>query len=64
MSLYSFYWDSLYVNIVETSNVLKFILFADDTAIVYSHTDIRNQIPKINKELLEVSNWFMLTNYQ
>ena len=49
----------LYVNdIVNTSNVFKFILFADDTTILYSHADIKSQIAIINRELLEVSNWF------
>ena len=38
--------------------MLDFILFADDTTILYSNTDIQNQIKCINKELAEVSNWF------
>ena len=49
----------LYINdITKTSNVLDFILFADDTTILYSHKDIASQINFINRELLEVSNWF------
>ena len=49
----------LYVNnITNTSNVLEFILFADDTTILYSHPKIDNQINCINEELKEVSNWF------
>ena len=49
----------LYVNdITNTSNVLEFILFADDTTILYSHPNIDNQINCINEELKEVSNWF------
>jgi hypothetical protein len=49
----------IYVNdIINTSNVLEFILFADDTTILYSHNDIENQIGLINTELNEVSNWF------
>ena len=49
----------LYVNdITYTSNVLDFILFADDTAILYSHKDINSKIELINKELDEVANWF------
>lgn len=49
----------LYVNdITYTSNALQFILFADDTTILYSHPSIQDQIPLINQELKEISNWF------
>ena len=49
----------LYVNdITNTSDVLEFILFADDTTILYSHPNIENQINRINEELKEVTNWF------
>ena len=49
----------LYVNdITSTSNVFDFILFADDTTILYSHENIESQISVVNAELKEVSNWF------
>ena len=49
----------LYVNdITNTSDVLDFILFADDTTILYSHKEISNQINRVNEELKEISNWF------
>ena len=49
----------LYVNdITSTSNVLDYILFADDTSIIYSHENIESQISVVNAELKEVSNWF------
>jgi hypothetical protein len=49
----------LYVNdIINTSNVLDVILFADDTTILYSNKDIRSKFGLINNELKEVSNWF------
>ena len=49
----------LYVNdITYTSNVLDFILFADDTTILYSHKNINSKIDVVNKELCEVTNWF------
>ena len=55
----------LYVNdITNTSNVLEFILFADDTTILYSHPKIENQINCINEELKEVSNWFKANKCQ
>ena len=47
----------LYVNdIVNTSNMLQFILFADDTTILFS--DISSKVDLINTELKEVTNWF------
>ena len=49
----------LYINyITNTSDVLDFILFADDTTILYSHKNIESQINLFNRELLEMSNWF------
>ena len=45
----------LYVNdITTTSNVLDFILFADNTTFLYSHENIENQIDTVNTELKEV----------
>ena len=49
----------LYVNdITDTSNVLEFVLFADDTTITYSHSDVMSKFDMINSELQEVTNWF------
>ena len=49
----------LYVNdIINTSDVLDFNLFADDTTILYLHSNIENQINLVNEALSEVSNWF------
>ena len=49
----------LYVNdITNTTNVLDFTLFADDTTLLYSHKDIASQINMINEELDKVSDWF------
>ena len=49
----------LYVNdIVNTSSVLEFVLFADDTTILYSHEDLASKIDVVNNELKEVTNWF------
>ena len=41
-----------------TSNVLDFILFADDTTILYSHKEINSKIDVVNKVLDEVTKWF------
>ena len=49
----------LYINdIVNTSNMLQFILFADDTATLFSDQDISSTVYLINTELKEVTNWF------
>ena len=49
----------LYINdITNTSAILEFILFADDTTILYSSKHIVNELSLINRELSEVSNWF------
>ena len=38
--------------------MLQFILFADDTTILFSDKDISNKADLINMELKEVTNWF------
>ena len=43
-------------DITNTSDVLAFILFVDDTTTLYSHSNIENQINLIKEELNEVSN--------
>ena len=49
----------MYINdIVNTSNMLQFILFADDTAILFSDKDISSKVDLMNTELKEVTNWF------
>ena len=49
----------LYINdIVNTSNMLPIILFADDTTILFTDKDISNKVDLINTELKEVTNWF------
>ncbi len=49
----------LYINdIANTSPILDFILFADDTTILYSHNDLANNINAVNTELKKVTNWF------
>ena len=48
----------LYVDDINNrSDVLDFILFADNNTILYSHSNIENQINIMNKELNEVSKW-------
>ena len=49
----------LYVNdLHHASKVLDPIMFADDTNLFFSHSDINLLFEKMNKELTNVSNWF------
>ena len=53
------YYSFFYVNdIIHTSIILNFVLFADDTTILYSHKDLVNKIGMINNELQKVTDWF------
>ena len=48
----------LYINdIVESSSLFKFTLFADDTSLYYSCKNAFNLEHKINAELSQISNW-------
>ena len=50
----------IYINdIVYSSPVLSFTLFADDTNIFYSHKNFNTLISNINSEISKVSQWFM-----
>ena len=49
----------LYMNdICNTSKLLSFILFADDTTVFFSDKDINVLYDTMNNELQEVCNWF------
>ena len=49
----------IYINdIVNSSMVLAFVLFADDTNIVLSHTNLNEVIKTLNAELKKVSSRF------
>ena len=43
-------------DIVNTSTMFKFVLFVDDTTILYSHDDLASEMNEINEELQEVTN--------
>ena len=48
----------LYINdIVYSSNVLKFTLFADDTSLFYSHKNAQQATKILNDELEKISEW-------
>ena len=49
----------IYVNdIVNSSNLLKFSLFADDTVVLYSHKNVTTLVSTINQELQILNDWF------
>ena len=49
----------IYINdIIRTSPILSFILFADDTNIFYSHENLQSLIQVLNQEIPKVSTWF------
>ena len=49
----------MYINdIVNTSSLLQFILFADDTTITFSHSNIKSLFDTLNNELPKISSWF------
>ena len=49
----------IYMNdITNSSQLLNFILFADDTNIFYSHKSINTLINTLNAELVKVASWF------
>jgi hypothetical protein len=48
----------LYINDISAcSDILNFILFADDTNLFYSNKDIRELVMIVNNELLKLSEW-------
>lgn len=48
----------LYINDIQnSSNILKFHLFADDTSTIYSNNELKNIQEVYNKELIKVSEW-------
>ena len=50
----------IYINDIQNcSNILQFILFADDTSVFHSHADENTLIAEINKELKHVSDWLI-----
>ena len=49
----------IYINdITKSSSTVSFILFADDTNILYSHKHLTELINTLNTELINVSSWF------
>ena len=55
----------IYANdIINTSNVLRFILYADDTNILFSHKNVNTLYSIMNAELIQVCDWFRANKLQ
>jgi hypothetical protein len=51
----------LYINdIVRSSSLFKFIMFADDTNLFMSHKNLNQLTELVNQELISISNWLKL----
>ena len=51
----------LYINdICNVSKILKFVLFADDTNMLYSDANINNLNNVVNSELDKLNTWFII----
>ena len=51
----------LYINdLHQCSRLLKLLLFADDTTLIYSSSDLNKLICTVNAELLQLATWFNL----
>jgi hypothetical protein len=49
----------IYINdVCHTSEILKFILFADDTTIIYSQNNFDDLIRNVNAEMIQLCDWF------
>ena len=49
----------IYINdIVNSSNILSFVLFVDDTTVYVQHDSIDGAIQILNSELAKVAEWF------
>ena len=47
----------LYINdIIMSSEIFKFTLFADDTSLFYSHKNEQDAVPILNAEFSKISN--------
>ena len=50
----------IYINdLYKASSILNFILFADDTNLFFSHTNIKTLYSTVNRELKLISEWFI-----
>ena len=46
-------------NICNSTDMVKFCLFADDTNLLYNHSNVTTAINNLNMELKNISEWFL-----
>ena len=50
----------LYINdIVLSSNIFNFTLFADDTSLFYYHKNVHEAVEIMNNDLVKISEWLV-----
>ena len=50
----------IYINdICNTSDIISFCLFADDTSLIYSHRNVDSAILNLNTEMEKISTWLV-----
>ena len=60
---FSFTFFVFYINDIHlSSSLLEFILFADDTNVLFSNADFNMLQDILNSELEKVSHWLMANN--
>ena len=51
----------IYINdLVNSSKLFKFVMFADDTNLFYSHKNLDNLVATVNQELQKISLWLRI----
>ena len=54
----------IYINdIYKSSDILNFILFADDPNLFFSHKDIKHLFNTVNIELAKIQEWFKANKF-
>ena len=53
----------IFVNDLSNATLLDPIMFADDTNLFYSNKDIKSLYEFVNRELVNITHGFKLTNY-
>ena len=59
----------IYINdIISSSKLLMFSLFADDSVEYYSHSNVARLVSMLNEELIKLNDWFkcnkLFLNYE
>ena len=53
----------LYIYIDKTSYLFQFIMFADDTNLFDSHSNLDELLKIVNQEIAKISNWLKINKF-